>query len=236
MTIMKKSLLLCTILFYCVCFAVSTQSDTKDDIQELASRLALLELKFVQEHNRDHNPTYPPISHGFINIREGNTIRNLQHRLQILEDKLFQYEKHFGETKHCHNRIQSLENTVQELSNLVKKQTHCTKSIERLETMLSNQQNTVLQLREEKLQKKKSAILPLDKNNTKQDENTNVEETSVANDNKTSDARYIRITNSKNYIRESNFNKSKIFFTFYQSYIVCAIVLILTMATVNMCI
>lgn len=214
MKIMKKSLLMFIILFYSVCFAVSTQSMTKDDIRELARRLEMLKHKFVQEHHRDHNPSYPPISHGFINGREGNTIRILQHRLQILEDKLFQYEKHFDETKHYNNRIQSLENTVQELSNLVKKQSDCTKSTERVKTMLFNQHNTVSELRKKKLQKKKSAIFPLDKNNTKQDENSSDEETSVANDNKTSDARYIRSTDFEHYIRKSNFNKSKIFLHF----------------------
>nr|XP_011420344.2 uncharacterized protein LOC105323082 [Crassostrea gigas] len=210
MKIMKKSLLLFIILFYSVCFAVSTQSDTKDDIRELARRLEMLEHKFVQEQHRGHNPSYPPISHGFINGREGNTIRVLQHRLQILEDKLFQYEKHFDETKHYNNRIQSLENTVQELSNLVKKQSDCTKSTERVKTMIFNQHNTVLELRKKKLQKKKSAIFPLGKNNTKQDENTNGEETSVANDNKTNDARYIRSTDFERYVRKSNFNKKRL--------------------------
>lgn len=190
------------------------QSDTKDDIRELARRLALLEHKFVQEQHRGHNPSYPPISHGFINGREGNTIRILQHRLQILEDKLFQYEKHFDETKHYNNRIQSLENTVQELSNLVKRQSDCTQSIERVKTMIFNQHNAVSELRKIKLQKMKSAIIPLGKNNTKQDENTNIEETSVANDNETSDARYIRSTDSERYIRKSYFNKSKIFLHF----------------------
>lgn len=216
MTIMKKSFLLRTIIFYSVCFTVSTQSDTKDDIRELARRLALLE----QEQHKDHSPTNPPISHGLINSMGRKTIRDLQHRLQILEDKLFQYEKHFGETKHCNNRIQSLENTVQELSNLVKKQTHHTKYIERLETMLTDQQNTVSEFREEKLQK--SATLPLDENDAEQDENTNIEETSVASDNKTSNARYIRSINSEHNHQESNFIKRKIFILHYTILILLA--------------
>lgn len=56
-----------------------------------------------------------------------NTIFDLHPRLQILEDKLSQYEKHYDETKHCN----TLENTFQELSNLVKKKLYSTKSIER---------------------------------------------------------------------------------------------------------
>lgn len=83
-----------------------------------------------------------------------------------------------------------------------------------MKTRIFNQHNTVSELRKKKLQKKKSAIFPLGKNNTKQDENSNVEETSVANDNKTSDARYIRSTDFDRYIRKSNFNKSKIFLHF----------------------
>lgn len=202
--------LLCTITFCSVSFAVSMQSDTKDDIRELARRLALLEHKFVQEQHRVHNPTYPQISHGFINSREENTIiRDLQLRLQILEDKLYQHEKHFDETKHCNNRIQSLENTVQELSNLVKKQTQYTKYIERLETILTDQHITVSESRE-KLQK--SATLPVDENEGKQNENTNTEDVSVASDNKTSNTRYISSINSKSNHQESNFIRSKNFF------------------------
>lgn len=214
MKIMKKSLLLFIILFYSVCFAVSTQSDTKDDIRELARRLEMLEHKFVrmQEQQRGHNPSYPSISHGFINGREGNTIRSLQHRLQILEDKLFQYEKHFDETKHYNNRIQSLENTVQELSNLVKKQTHYTKYIERLETILTDQHITVSESRAEKLQK--SATLPVYENEGKQNENTNTD-ISVASDNKTSNTRYISSINSESNHQESNFIRSKNFFARY---------------------
>lgn len=210
MTITKKSFLLCTITFCSVSFAVSMQSDTKDDIRELARRLALLEHKFVQEQHRVHNPTYPQISHGFINSRKENTIiRDLQLRLQILEDKLYQHEKHFDETKHCNNRIQSLENTVQELSNLVKKQTQYTKYIERLETILTDQHITVSESRE-KLQK--SATLYVDENEGTQDENTNIEDISVASDNKTSNTRYISSINSESNHQESNFIRSKNFF------------------------
>lgn len=147
------SLVLYNIIFYSVCFAVSTQLDTKDDIQELASRRALLEQKFVQEHHRDDGPTHPLISYRFINRKEGNKIHDLQHRLQLLEDKLFRYEKHFGNTKHCDNRIQTLENTVQELANLVKKQTHYTKSFEQLEKILTDQ-NTGFHSRDKKFQTK----------------------------------------------------------------------------------
>lgn len=215
MAIMKKSFLLCTIIFYNVCFTVSTQSNTKDDIRELARRLALLE----QEQHRYHSPTYPPISHGLINSMERNMIRDLQHRLQILEDKLFQYEKNFSETKHCNNRIQSLENTVQELSNLVKKQTHYTKDVKRLETMLTDHQNTVSEFREEKLQ---FATLPLDENGAKEDENTNVEENSVASYNKTSNVRYIKTMNTEHNHPEYNFIKSKISILHYIIFILLA--------------
>lgn len=208
---MNMSLLLYIFIFHSVCFAVSTQLDTKDDIRELASRMALLEHTFVQEHHRDDGPTHPLISYGFIKRKEGNTIRDLQHRLQLLEDKLFQDETHFGETKHCNNRIQTLENTVQELANLVKKQTHYAKSSEQLEKMLTDRQNTGSKLRDEKLQKKKSATLFFDENDTKQDENTNIDETSMASDNKTRIARFIRSTYSERDLRESNIMKSKIF-------------------------
>lgn len=204
------SLLLYNIIFYSVCFAVSTQLDTKDDIRELASRMALLEQKFVQEHHRDDGPNHPLISYGFMQKKEGNTIRDLQHRLQLLEDKLFQYEKNFGETKQCDNRIQILENTVQELANLVKKQTYYTKPFEQLENMLTDQQNTGSKLRDEKLQKKKTATLSFNENDTKQDENTNIDETSMASDNKTRIARFIRSTYSERDLRESNLMKSKI--------------------------
>lgn len=102
-----------------------------------------------------------------------------------------------------------MENTVQELSNLVKKQTQYTKYIERLETILTDQHITVSESRE-KLQK--SATLPVDENEGKQNENTNTEDVSVASDNKTSNTRYISSINSKSNHQESNFIRSKNFF------------------------
>lgn len=171
MKIMEKSPLLYTVLLYSVCFTVSTQSDTKNDIQELARRLALLEDKVVREQYKDHIQTYQSMSYGFIDGREENTIRDLQHRVQKLENKIIQYEKHFRKTKHSDNRIQSLKNIVQELSTLVRKQTHYTKYIERLETMLSDKENTLSKLREQKHQKKNPATLPIAENDIKQDKN-----------------------------------------------------------------
>lgn len=53
MEIMEKSPLLYTVLFYSLCLTVSTQSDTKNDIQELARRLSLLEDKVVREQYRE---------------------------------------------------------------------------------------------------------------------------------------------------------------------------------------
>lgn len=190
MEIMEKSPLLYTVLFYSLCLTVSTQSDTKNDIQELARRLSLLEDKVVREQYRDHIQTYQSMWYGFIGRKE-KTIRDLQHRVQKLENKIIQYEKHFGKTKHCENRIQSLENIVQELATLVRKQTHYTKYIKRLETMLSDKENTSSELREQKHQKKNPAILPIGENDIKRDKNTKNEEISVVNDNKTSDIHHI---------------------------------------------
>lgn len=82
-----------------------------------------------------------------------------------------------------------MENIVQELATLVRKQTHYTKYIKRLETMLSDKENTSSELREQKHQN--PAILPIGENDIKRDKNTKNEEISVVNDNKTSDIHHI---------------------------------------------
>lgn len=69
-----------------------------------------------------------------------------------------------------------MENIVQELATFVRKQTHYTKYIKRLETMLSDKENTLSELREQKHQKKNPATLPIGENDIKRDKNTTNEE------------------------------------------------------------
>lgn len=100
-----------------------------------------------------------------------------------------------------------MENIVQELATFVRKQTHYTKYIERLETMLSDKENTLSEfLSEQKHQKKNPAILPIAENDIKRDKNTKNEEISVVNDNKTSDIHHIPSKNSELDSREFKFN------------------------------
>lgn len=203
---------LCIIFSCSICFANSTQLKAKHDIQELASRLALLEQNLLQEYHKGHNPSHPklPLSYGFLNCRVESVIRDLKFRLQILEDKLFQHERNSVIKTHCDKRIQSLE---KELSTVVKKQVHHASHIEMLQMMVTDQLNTISELKEEAFHKKKTATATLlpDVIGTKQDENTTDEVSKVVHYTRTKHAHLFRSTHSEPDPRESNLIKSKIF-------------------------
>lgn len=189
--------LLCIIFSCSICFANSTQLKSKYDIKELASRLALLEQILLQEYHKGYDPSHPPIplTSGFLNSRTESVFRDFQRRLQILEDKLFQYERNSGIKNHYDKRIQSLE---KELSTVVKKQVHHASHIEKLQMMVTDQLNTISELKEETFHKKKTATLLPNVIGTKQDENTTDEASN-------------RSAHSERDPRESNLIKSKIF-------------------------
>lgn len=203
---------LCIIISYSICSANSTNLKAENDIQELANRLALLEQILLQEHHNGYNPNHPPIplTYGFLNSRDESVIQNFQRRLQILEDKLFQHEKDSDDKNHYNKRIQFLET---ELSTVVKQQVNDASHIEKLQMMVTDQLNSISELKEEMFHKKKTGTATLlpDVIGTKQDEvDTADEVTKVLNNKKTKNAIFSRSTHPKRDPRESNLIKSKI--------------------------
>lgn len=203
--------LLCIIFSYSICSANSTNLKAENDIQELANRLALLEQILLQEHHNGYNPNHPPIplTYGFLNSRDESVIQYFQRRLQILEDKLFQHEKDSDDKNHYNKRIQFLET---ELSTVVKQQVNDASHIEKLQMMVTDQLNSISELKE-MFHKKKTGTATLlpDVIGTKQDEvDTADEVTKVLNNKKTKNAIFSRSTHPKRDPRESNLIKSKI--------------------------
>lgn len=96
---------------------------------------------------------------------------------------------------------------------MVKKQNDYTNHIDKLETIITNQEKALAELKKEVLQNKIYTDVFPDKHDAIQDRNLYDKDTKGENNN-TSGVPYIRSTNSRGYLQESVPNGSKIFFIF----------------------
>lgn len=128
-----------------------------DAIQMLTTKLDFLEQKLKIEHSQVHHEEEVSSIENGTKLNE-RWVRDLDNRMKTLEYTILQ--------KECDKKILPLEETVQELSKHEQQQAQYTELAERLEAIVVEQENSIIELKKELIQIKKAGIMsPEDKNN-----------------------------------------------------------------------
>lgn len=113
-------------------FAVWNTMDV-DAIQKLSTRLDFLTQKLIREHHQIHD------------VGDASSyVRDMENRIITLENTILQ--------KKCGNKIQSLKETIQELSKQQKQNGLYYKRAEKLDAIVSYQENIISKLKDEVIQ------------------------------------------------------------------------------------
>lgn len=127
-----------------------------DAIQMLTTKLDFLEQKLKIEHSQIHHEEEVSSIENGAKLNE-RWVRDLDNRMKTLEYTILQ--------KECDKKILPLEETVQELSKHEQQQAQYTELAEKLEAIVVEPENSIIELKKELIQIKKAGIMsPEDKN------------------------------------------------------------------------
>lgn len=123
-----------------------------DAIQMLTTKLDFLEQKLKIEHSQIHHEEDVSSIENGTKLNE-RWVRDLDNRMKTLEYTILQ--------KECDKKILPLEETVQELSKHEQQQAQYTELAEKLEAIVVEQENSIIELKKELIKSRKLALCHL---------------------------------------------------------------------------